>query len=212
MLENIQGDSWGSILPLRMPSLLPHDLCHEWNASPAPGRSSWWKELNWFEYPEYTLGLGLMNTLTSSHILWPLLTLSLKFGVDDWWRTFVYLCVFVCVCVCGALTDLKNIWRLIQFARQWGNSEQTAPQSLSPGYLHLTASCNKIVVSNFFRFYIYSQVELLTSAKSFPETQSLLNLELCIFLNKAHLFLLLESHFSVIFLFTCLIYQTMVLI
>ena len=38
MLENIQGDSWGSIPPLRMPSLLPHDLCHEWNASPAPGR------------------------------------------------------------------------------------------------------------------------------------------------------------------------------
>lgn len=100
----------------------------------------------------------------------------------------------------------------MQFARQWGNSEQTAPQSLSPGYLHLTTSCKKIVVSNFFRFYIYSQVELLTSAKSFPETQSLLNLELCIFLNKAHLFLLLESHFSVIFLFTCLIYQTMVLI
>ena len=28
MLENIQGDSWGSIPPLRMPSLLPHDLCH----------------------------------------------------------------------------------------------------------------------------------------------------------------------------------------
>ena len=124
------------------------------------------------------------------------------------------LCVFMClcVCVCGALTDLKNIWRLIQFARQWGNSEQTAPQSLSPGYLHLTTSCKKIVVNNFFRFYIYSQVELLTSAKSFSETQSLLNLELCIFFNKAHLFLLLESHFSVIFLFTCLIYQTMVLI
>ena len=36
MLENIRGDSWGSIPPLRMPSLLPHDLCHEWNASPAP--------------------------------------------------------------------------------------------------------------------------------------------------------------------------------
>ena len=72
----------------------------------------------------------------------------------------------------------------MQFARQWGNSEQTAPQSLSPGYLHLTTFCNKIVVSNFFRFYIYSQVELLTSAKSFSETQSLLNLELCIFLIK----------------------------
>ena len=23
-----------------MPSLLPHDLCHEWNASPAPGRAA----------------------------------------------------------------------------------------------------------------------------------------------------------------------------
>ena len=46
MLENIQGDSWGSIPPLRMPSLLPHDLCHEWNASPAPGNiwSFYWKK------------------------------------------------------------------------------------------------------------------------------------------------------------------------
>ena len=33
MLKNFQGDSWASILPLRMSSLLPHDLCH--------GRSSW---------------------------------------------------------------------------------------------------------------------------------------------------------------------------
>ena len=33
MLENFQGDSWGSIPPLRMPSLLPHDLCHGWSAS-----------------------------------------------------------------------------------------------------------------------------------------------------------------------------------
>ena len=38
MLENFQGDFWGSILPLRMPSLLPHDLCHEWSSSlQAPG-------------------------------------------------------------------------------------------------------------------------------------------------------------------------------
>jgi len=28
MLENFQGDSWGLIPPLRVPSLLPHDLCH----------------------------------------------------------------------------------------------------------------------------------------------------------------------------------------
>ena len=39
MLENIRGHSRGSIPPLRMPSPLPHDLCHEWNVSrrlPAP--------------------------------------------------------------------------------------------------------------------------------------------------------------------------------
>ena len=29
--------SRGSIPHLRLPSLLPHDLCPEWNASPAPG-------------------------------------------------------------------------------------------------------------------------------------------------------------------------------
>ena len=135
-----------------------------------------------------------------------------KVWVDDWWRTFVYLCVFVCVCVCGAFTDLKNIWRLIQFARQWGNSEQTAPQSLSPGYLHLTTSCIKIIVTNFFRFYIYSQVELLTSAKSLSETQSLLNLVLCIFFIELIFSFTWISLLYIIFLFTYLIYQTVVLI
>ena len=33
MLENFQGNSWGLIPPLHMPSLLPHDLCHGWNSS-----------------------------------------------------------------------------------------------------------------------------------------------------------------------------------
>ena len=33
MLENIRGHSRGSIPPLRMPSPIPHDLCHEWNVS-----------------------------------------------------------------------------------------------------------------------------------------------------------------------------------
>ena len=36
MLENFQGDSWGLIPPLRMPSLLPHDLCHGRSSLPAP--------------------------------------------------------------------------------------------------------------------------------------------------------------------------------
>jgi len=35
MLENFQGDSWGLIPPLRMPSLLPHDLCHRRSSLPA---------------------------------------------------------------------------------------------------------------------------------------------------------------------------------
>ena len=62
MLENIQGDSWGSIPPLSMSSLLPHDLWHGWRSSrrlPAISPSLrgpeldsqkrwcqwWWKEL-----------------------------------------------------------------------------------------------------------------------------------------------------------------------
>ena len=36
MLEDFQGDSWGSIPPLRMSSLLPHDLCHGRSASCRP--------------------------------------------------------------------------------------------------------------------------------------------------------------------------------
>ena len=47
MLENFQGDSWGLIPPLRMPSLLPHDLCHGQSSLPAmdcssPGSSCPW--------------------------------------------------------------------------------------------------------------------------------------------------------------------------
>ena len=41
MLKNFQGDSWGSIPPLRMPSLLPHDLCY-WQSS-----SRWLPALRW---------------------------------------------------------------------------------------------------------------------------------------------------------------------
>ena len=51
MLENIRGHSRGSIPPLRMPSPLPHDLCHEWNVSrrlPAEDiiqdKESWYNE------------------------------------------------------------------------------------------------------------------------------------------------------------------------
>ena len=49
MLENIRGHSRGSIPPLRMPSLLPHDLCHEWNVSrwlPAPKPLTVWITTN----------------------------------------------------------------------------------------------------------------------------------------------------------------------
>ena len=42
MLENFQGDSWGLIPPLRMPSLLPHDLCQRRSSLPAePLWTSW---------------------------------------------------------------------------------------------------------------------------------------------------------------------------
>ena len=84
MLENIRGHSRGSIPPLRMPSLLPHDLCHEWNVSrwlPAPekshgqrnlvGYSSWgckdsdkglsdWAHIHWKDW-----------CLSWSWMLWP---------------------------------------------------------------------------------------------------------------------------------------------
>ena len=36
MLEDFQGDSWGSIPPLHMSSLLPHDLCYRRSASRWP--------------------------------------------------------------------------------------------------------------------------------------------------------------------------------
>ena len=42
MLENFQRDSWGLIPPLRVPSLLPHDLCH--------GRSSCSRQLQNFSW------------------------------------------------------------------------------------------------------------------------------------------------------------------
>ena len=35
MLKNFQGDSWGSIPPLLMLSLLPHDLCHGQSSLPS---------------------------------------------------------------------------------------------------------------------------------------------------------------------------------
>ena len=39
MLENFQGDSWGLILPLHVPSLLLHDLCHGRSLLPTPNNA-----------------------------------------------------------------------------------------------------------------------------------------------------------------------------
>ena len=59
MLEDFQGDSWGLIPPLRMSSLLPHDLCHGRNASRQPptvnqpmsmGHSSVEEKANWWRW------------------------------------------------------------------------------------------------------------------------------------------------------------------
>ena len=45
MLKNFQGDSWGLIPPLRMPSLLPHDLCHGRSSLPADNLTLHLKQL-----------------------------------------------------------------------------------------------------------------------------------------------------------------------
>ena len=47
MLENFQGDSWVSIPPLRMPSLLPHDLCHGRSSSRWLPANTHWKDWCW---------------------------------------------------------------------------------------------------------------------------------------------------------------------
>ena len=47
MLEDFQGDSWGSIPPLRMSSLLPHDLCHGRSASHRPPTMKSWHTWSW---------------------------------------------------------------------------------------------------------------------------------------------------------------------
>ena len=94
MLENFQGDSWGSIPPLRMPSLLPHDLCHGQSSSrwlPAvhgvtksQTRLSDWTELNW-NYQ--TLCPSVLQTVVKSHfpllfLGWPLLELAFLYLVQ----------------------------------------------------------------------------------------------------------------------------------
>ena len=60
MLEDFQGDSWGSIPPLRMSSLLPHDLCHGRSASRRPPT------------------LGVVEILLKYHLLSETLIFSLK--------------------------------------------------------------------------------------------------------------------------------------
>ena len=63
MLKNFQGDSWGSIPPLRMPSLLPHDLCHgrsssRWLLAVIDFQLSYsrpWKIMLWRCCPQYAI-------------------------------------------------------------------------------------------------------------------------------------------------------------
>ena len=102
MLENIRGDSWGSIPPLRMPSLLPHDLCHEQNASPAP-RTTHSSVLNCGVGEEAWESLGLHRALNSPSYRKSVLNIHWK----DWWwswnsNTFATWC--------EELTHLKRPW------------------------------------------------------------------------------------------------------
>jgi len=80
MLENFQGDSWGSIPPLRMPSLLPHDLCHGRSSSrwlPAVTEfqlsySRSWKMMLWKVLHSICTMHSICNTLAPSTFLFVL--------------------------------------------------------------------------------------------------------------------------------------------
>ena len=74
MLENFQGDCWGSIPPLRMPSPLPHDLCH--------GRSS----SHWFPAVKQEMARVNINILGISELRW---TGMGEFNSDD---HYIYYC------------------------------------------------------------------------------------------------------------------------
>ena len=96
MLENIQGDSWGSIPPLRMPSLLPHDLCHERNVSrwlPAPSAIQ--------HFPTSYFIRGSVCMLVSVSQFIPFLLLPL-----------LYPCTHsLCLCLCSC-PENWCIWKL----------------------------------------------------------------------------------------------------
>ena len=62
MLEEFQGDSWGSIPPLRMSSLLPHDLCHGRSTSLWPPTSP---PSMGFSIGVLKTGFGISSSLSS---------------------------------------------------------------------------------------------------------------------------------------------------
>ena len=80
MLEDFQGDSWGSILPLCMLSLLPHDLCHR------PSASLWTPTikdtLSYEQYQEENVGLAL------GLVIFPFL--SPIFPINIYWAPTMY--------------------------------------------------------------------------------------------------------------------------
>ena len=85
MLENFQGDSWGSIPPLRMPSLLPHDLCHGWSAS------SWLPAVIEFQLSYYRSSLNMQYAGSQQYIC---TTFSLSFIC---WL-ILWLLPYLCYC------------------------------------------------------------------------------------------------------------------
>ena len=138
MLENFQGDSWGSIPPLRMPSLLPHDLCHGRSASrwlPAViefqlcySRSSLnmqyagSRQLSilwpWLRSLVALLYIPLDSPCIQSHLLWIKIVLILSFQSS--WLLFVFS--YLITLVRNSIVILKEVVRVGILASFFGHS------------------------------------------------------------------------------------------
>ena len=166
MLENFQGDSWGSIPPLRMLSLLPHDLCHGRSSSrwlPAvfhtntgPIKFNVWDTAGQEKFGG--LRDGYYIQAQCAIIMFDVTSRVTYKNVPNWHRDLVQVCENIPIVLCGNKVDIKDrnkyLWNLRCFESAfegcispWLKIEKSWAEQIRNALIQAVKVCNLLILS-----------------------------------------------------------------